>query len=55
MHQSRKEQAMERIASALINPDLREVRIAAELDADMEAAEEWEGRPLHAGRSGNRM
>lgn len=55
MHQSRKEQGMERIANTLINPDLREARIAAELDADMEAAEEWEGRPQHAGRWGKRM
>ncbi|WP_165861128.1 hypothetical protein [Paenibacillus paeoniae] len=55
MHQSRKEQGVERMASALINPDLREARITAELTTDMEAAEEWEGRPQHAGRSGNRM
>lgn len=54
MHQSRKEQSIERTASALMNPDLREVRIAAELGTDMEAAEEWEGKPVHTGRSGNR-
>ncbi|WP_162848541.1 hypothetical protein [Paenibacillus nanensis] len=52
MHQSRKEQGVERITRMLLNPDRREARAIAELAADMEAGEEWEGRPQHAGRSG---
>lgn len=36
----------------LLNPDRREARMMAELESNMEAAEEWEGRPQHAGRSG---
>lgn len=52
MHQSRKEQGLERTAKKLLNPDRREARMMAELDTDIEAAEEWEGRPLHVRRSG---
>lgn len=36
----------------LLNPDRREARMMAELESNMEAAEEWEGRPQHTGRSG---
>lgn len=53
MHQSRKEQGMERGAKRLLNPDRREARMLAELETDMEAAEEWEGRPQHVRRSGS--
>ncbi|WP_168121651.1 hypothetical protein [Paenibacillus sp. HB172176] len=55
MHQSRKEQGMERISRGLLQPDLREAGVFAELETDIEAAEEWgaKGMGLHARRSGS--
>ena len=47
MHQSRKEQGMERTSRRLLHPDRLEARIMAEWEADIEAAEEWEGRAGH--------
>ncbi|MBH5317117.1 hypothetical protein I6N90_04750 [Paenibacillus sp. GSMTC-2017] len=52
MHQSRKEQGLERSAKILLNPDLREARLIAEIDSNMEVAEEWDGRPLPSRRAG---
>lgn len=45
MHQSRKEQGMERASRSLLHPDRREAKIFAELEDDIEAAEEWTGFP----------
>ncbi|MFD0588257.1 hypothetical protein ACFQZE_09610 [Paenibacillus sp. GCM10027627] len=53
MHQSRKEQGVERGIKRLLVPDLREARIIAALETGLEAAEEWEGKPQHAGRTGS--
>ncbi|MHA6485112.1 hypothetical protein ACX1C1_24800 [Paenibacillus sp. strain BS8-2] len=45
MHQSRKEQGLERTGRQLLLPDLREARIVAELEADVASSEEkWGGR-----------
>lgn len=45
MHQSRKEQGLERTSRGLLLPDLREARILAELEADVASSEEkWGGR-----------
>ena len=52
MHQSRKEQGMERVSRGLLRPELREARIMAELETDIEAAEEWGGNPVHTRRTG---
>ena len=41
MHQSRKEQGVERAARRLLHTDRREALIFSELDEDMEAAVEW--------------
>ncbi|WP_175598110.1 hypothetical protein [Paenibacillus luteus] len=45
MHQSRKEQGIERASRRLLHPDRREAKVFAELEEDMEAAEEWIGFP----------
>lgn len=45
MHQSRKEQGMERTARRLLHSDRRESLIWSELEEDIEAAEEWAGFP----------
>ncbi|WP_171056144.1 hypothetical protein [Paenibacillus sinopodophylli] len=45
MHQSRKEQGIERVSRRLLHPDRREAKIFAELEDDVEAAEEWAGFP----------
>ncbi|WP_173275659.1 hypothetical protein [Paenibacillus sp. NEAU-GSW1] len=45
MHQSRKEQGMERTARRLIHADRREALIWSELEGDIEAAEEWAFSP----------
>lgn len=50
MHQSRKEQGMERAMKRLLHPDRREARAMAELEEDVEAAEEWAGFPQHPRR-----
>lgn len=50
MHQSRKEQGLERSSRKLLHPDRGEARVMAELDADIEAAEEWAGFPRHPRR-----
>ncbi|WP_162839327.1 hypothetical protein [Bacillus sp. FJAT-28004] len=50
MHQSRKEQGMERSSRRLLHSDRREAKIFAELEEDMEAAEEWAGFPQHPRR-----
>ncbi|MCA0755236.1 hypothetical protein KP806_09255 [Paenibacillus sp. N4] len=50
MHQSRKEQGLERASRSLLHPDRREARVMAELEEDMEAAEEWAGFPQHPRR-----
>ncbi|CAM4132017.1 hypothetical protein L1N85_02315 [Paenibacillus alkaliterrae] len=50
MHQSRKEQSMERFSRSLLHPDRREARVMEELEEDMEAAEEWMGFPHHPRR-----
>ncbi|GKU75682.1 hypothetical protein [Paenibacillus sp. L3-i20] len=52
MHQSRKEQGLERSSNILLNPDRREARIIAEIDTNMEAAEEWEGKREPSRRAG---
>ncbi|QYR23419.1 hypothetical protein KZ483_11155 [Paenibacillus sp. sptzw28] len=41
MHQSRKEQGMERSSRRLLNPDRREALIFSELEEDIETAAEW--------------
>jgi hypothetical protein len=50
MHQSRKEQGIERISRRLLHPDRREAKVMAELEDDIEAAEEWAGFPRHPRR-----
>ncbi|GGG83638.1 hypothetical protein [Paenibacillus radicis (ex Gao et al. 2016)] len=46
MHQSRKEQGMERTARRLIHADRREALIWSQLEGDIEAAEEWAVTPM---------
>ncbi|MFB9327210.1 hypothetical protein ACFFSY_14880 [Paenibacillus aurantiacus] len=41
MHQSRKEQGVERSSRRLLQPDRREALIFSELEEDIEAASEW--------------
>ncbi|MBB3109939.1 hypothetical protein FHS18_002002 [Paenibacillus phyllosphaerae] len=41
MHQSRKEQGLERSSRRLLQPDRREAMIFADLEEDIEAAAEW--------------
>lgn len=45
MHQSRKEQGIERASRRLLHMDRREAKVFAELEDDIEAAEEWAGFP----------
>ncbi|MDQ6418590.1 hypothetical protein RB620_03980 [Paenibacillus sp. LHD-117] len=52
MHQSRKEQGLERTTRQLMLPDLREARIMAELEADIAATEQWGGRSQTIRRPG---
>ncbi|WP_424768788.1 hypothetical protein [Paenibacillus sp. sgz302251] len=47
MHQSRKEQSIERVSRRLLHPDRREARIMAGLEENIEAAEGWAGFPQH--------
>ncbi|GGD54885.1 hypothetical protein [Paenibacillus nasutitermitis] len=47
MHQSRKEQGIERTSRSLLHPDRREALIFSELEADTETAAEWmSGAPV---------
>jgi hypothetical protein len=41
VHQSRKEQGLERTSRRLLHPDRREAMIFSELEEDIEAAAEW--------------
>lgn len=50
MHQSRKEQSMERASRRLLQPDRREAKIMAKQEEDIEAAEEWAGFPQYPRR-----
>lgn len=50
MHQSRKEQGIERASRRLLHADRREARVMSELEEDIEAAEEWAGFPQHPRR-----
>ncbi|MFC5650128.1 hypothetical protein ACFPYJ_13540 [Paenibacillus solisilvae] len=43
MHQSRKEQGVERSSRRLMSPDRREAVIFSQLEEDIEAAAEWSG------------
>ena len=43
MHQSRKEQGLERSSRRLLSPDRREAIIFSQLEEDIEAAAEWAG------------
>ncbi|BBH19296.1 hypothetical protein Back11_06410 [Paenibacillus baekrokdamisoli] len=43
MHQSRKEQGIERSSRKLLNPDRREAQLFAQLEEDIEAASEFTG------------
>lgn len=50
MHQSRKEQGLERISRKLLHADRHEAIRLSQLEEDMEAAEEWAGFPATAGK-----
>ncbi|MGG4146973.1 hypothetical protein ABEW34_28065 [Paenibacillus algorifonticola] len=50
MHQSRKEQGLERISRKLLHADRHEAIRLSQLEEDMEAAEEWAGFPSAAGK-----
>ncbi|MNZ98959.1 hypothetical protein D3C78_1182660 [compost metagenome] len=49
MHQSRKEQSIERAVRGLLHPDRREASAMNELESSMEAAEEWTSVDLRTG------
>ncbi|WP_169507537.1 hypothetical protein [Paenibacillus harenae] len=55
MHQSRKEQSIERASRILLHPDRREAGLLSAMEDNIEAAEEWAGfavnpRRNHQGR-----
>ncbi|MFX3634863.1 MAG: hypothetical protein ACE3L7_31630 [Candidatus Pristimantibacillus sp.] len=52
MHQSRKEQGVERTARRLLHSERRESLIWAGLEENIEAADEWAGFPKSARREG---
>ncbi|MFC4776504.1 hypothetical protein ACFO9Q_06920 [Paenibacillus sp. GCM10023252] len=47
MHQSRKEQGIERAGRSMLTFDRREAAVMAHLESSIEAAEEWAGTVKH--------
>ncbi|CAH1204340.1 hypothetical protein PAECIP111893_02227 [Paenibacillus plantiphilus] len=56
MHQSRKEQGVERSSRRLLHPDRREAILFSEFEEDIEAAAEWAAGAFssHQGPRGER-